>query len=85
MSGRRVSIALTREPRSVGKLAEELEISPPAATRFVDRVAEHGMAERRHDPTDGRVVLVDYVEGIRDVTARLVSGRRAATYGGTRT
>ena len=59
MSGRRVSIALTREPRSVGKLAEELEISPPSATRFVDMVAEHAMAERRHDPTDGRAVLVN--------------------------
>ena len=32
-----VLIALTRGPRSVGKLAEELEVSPPAATQLAPR------------------------------------------------
>ena len=54
-----VLIALTRGPRSVGKLAEELEVSPPAATQLVDRLAEHGMVRRRNDPADRRVVLVE--------------------------
>jgi DNA-binding MarR family transcriptional regulator len=71
-----VLIALTRGPRSVGKLAEELEVSPPAATQLVDRLAEHGMVCRRNDPADRRVVLVDYVEGMHDVARCIVEDRR---------
>ena len=71
-----VLIALTRGPRSVGKLAEELEVSPPAATQLVDRLAEHGMVRRHNDPADRRVVLVDYVEGMHDVARCIVEDRR---------
>ena len=69
-------IALTRGPRSVGKLAEELEVSPPAATQLVDTLAEHGMVGRHNDPADRRVVLVDYVEGMHEVAWRIVEDRR---------
>ena len=71
-----VLIALTRGPRSVGKLAEELEVSPPAATQLVDRLAEHGMVHRHNDPADRRVVLVDYVEGMHEVARTIVEKRR---------
>ena len=71
-----VLIALTRGPRSVGKLAEELEVSPPAATQLVDRLAEHGMVQRRNDPADRRVVLVDYVKGMHEVARSIVEERR---------
>jgi DNA-binding MarR family transcriptional regulator len=71
-----VLIALTRGPRSVGKLAEELEVSPPAATQLVDRLAEHGMVQRHNDPADRRVVLVDYVEGMHEVARSIVEERR---------
>ena len=71
-----VLIALTRGPRSVGKLAEELEVSPPAATQLVDTLAEHGMVGRHNDPADRRVVLVDYVEGMHEVARRIVEDRR---------
>ena len=71
-----VLIALTRGPRSVGQLAEELEVSPPAATQLVDRLAEHGMVERHHDTDDRRVVLVDYVPGMHEVAQRIVESRR---------
>ena len=71
-----VLIALTRGPRSVGKLAEELEVSPPAATQLVDKLAEHGMVHRHSDPADRRVVLVDYVEGMHDVARCIVEDRR---------
>jgi DNA-binding MarR family transcriptional regulator len=71
-----VLIALTRGPRSVGKLAEELEVSPPAATQLVDRLAEHGMVHRLNDPADRRVVLVDYVEGMHEVARTIVEKRR---------
>jgi DNA-binding MarR family transcriptional regulator len=71
-----VLIALTRGPRSVGQLAEELEISPPAATQLVDKLAEHGMVDRHNDPADRRVVLVDYVDGMHEVARRIVGDRR---------
>ena len=71
-----VLIALTRGPRSVGRLGEELGVSPPAATQLVDRLAEHGMVDRHSDPADRRVVLVDYVEGMHQVARRIVEDRR---------
>ena len=71
-----IMIALTRGPHSVGQLAEVLGVSPPAATRLVDRLVEHGMVERRHDREDRRVVLVDYVPAMRDVARRLMEVRR---------
>jgi DNA-binding MarR family transcriptional regulator len=71
-----VLIALTRGPRSVGQLAEELGVSPPAATQLVDRLVEHGMVGRHNDPEDRRVVLVDYVAGMHEVAGRIVGDRR---------
>jgi DNA-binding MarR family transcriptional regulator len=71
-----VLLALTRGPRSVGQLAQELEVSPPAATQLVDRLAEHGMVERHNDMADRRVVLVDYVPGMHEVAQRIMESRR---------
>src|SRR5215216_6315340 len=71
-----VLIALARGPRSVGKLAEELGVSPPAATQLVDKLTAHGMVCRRNDPTDRRVVLVDYVEGMHEVARTIMEDRR---------
>ena len=71
-----VLIALTRGPRSVGQLAEELGVSPPAATQLVDRLVEHGMVGRHNDPEDRRVVLVDYVAGMHEVAGHIVGDRR---------
>jgi DNA-binding MarR family transcriptional regulator len=71
-----VLIALTRGPRSVGQLAVELGVSGPAEKQPVDRLAEHGMVNRHSDPEDRRVVLVDYVAGMREVARRIVGDRR---------
>jgi DNA-binding MarR family transcriptional regulator len=71
-----VLIALTGGPRSVGQLAEELEVSPPAATQLVDKLAEHGMVGRHQDPEDRRVVLVDYVDGMHEVARQIIDERR---------
>lgn len=76
-----VLIALTRGPRSVGKLAEELEVSRPAATQLVDKLAEHGMVGRHSDPADRRVVLVDYVDGMHEVARCIVEDRRRPLQG----
>ena len=71
-----VLISLSRGPRSVGQLAEAVGVSPPAVTQLVDRLVEHGIVERRHDEKDRRMVLVDYVPGMRDVARRIVESRR---------
>jgi DNA-binding MarR family transcriptional regulator len=60
----------------VGKLAEELGVSPPAATQLVDKLTAHGMVCRRNDPSDRRVVLVDYVEGMHEVARTIMEDRR---------
>src|SRR5919107_3537040 len=71
-----VLIALARGPRSVGQLAEELGVSPPAATQLVDKLTEHGMVDRHNDPEDRRGVLVDYVAGMHEGARRIVGDRR---------
>lgn len=71
-----VMIALARGPHSVGRLAEVIGVSRPAATQLVDRLVEHGMVERRHDEGDRRVVLVDYAPGEREIARRIVAARR---------
>jgi DNA-binding MarR family transcriptional regulator len=45
-------------PATVGELAHRLGVSAPAASLLVDRMAEHGMVERRRDTEDRRVVWV---------------------------
>ncbi len=71
-----ILIALSRGPHSVGQLAEVLGGSRPAATQLVDKLVEHGMVERRHDSEDRRIVLVDYVPGMREVARRIMESRR---------
>ncbi|MFZ0996469.1 MAG: MarR family transcriptional regulator [Candidatus Dormiibacterota bacterium] len=43
-------------PATVGKLAETLGISPPSVSSALDRLEEHGLAVRRRDCEDRRVV-----------------------------
>ena len=71
-----VLIALGKGPHSVSALACTVGVSRPAASQLVDRLAEHGMVERRHDPADRRVVLVDYVPGMQKMARRMMEGRR---------
>jgi DNA-binding MarR family transcriptional regulator len=45
-------------PHTVRGLAARLEVSKPAITRSVDRLAELGLAKRGPDPRDRRSVLI---------------------------
>lgn len=71
-----IMIALARGPHSIGGLAERLEVSRPAVTQLVDRLTSYGLVERRHDPEDGRVVLVDFAAADREVARRIMAARR---------
>src|SRR4051794_22566166 len=60
-------------------LAEVLELQPISLVRLLDRLVEHGLLERRHDPSDRRAnrlfltvagrQLVDDLDGLRDTIA----------------
>lgn len=71
-----IMVALARGPHSVRQLAEVMGVSSPAVTQLVDRLVEIGMVERRHDESDRRVVLMDYVPGMQQIARRIVGRRR---------
>jgi DNA-binding MarR family transcriptional regulator len=60
-------------------LAEVLELQPISLVRLLDRLVEHGLVERRHDPRDRRANrlfltasgrrLVDDLDSLRDSIA----------------
>ncbi len=60
-------------------LAEVLELQPISLVRLLDRLVEHGLLERRHDPKDRRAnrlfltprgrLLVDELDSLRDEIA----------------
>lgn len=60
-------------------LAEVLELQPISLVRLLDRLVEHGLLERRHDPRDRRAnrlfltasgrKLVDDLDSLRDSIA----------------
>lgn len=71
-----VLIALGRGPHSIRQLAGVIGVSSPAVTQLVNHLEEHKMVQRRHDPSDRRVVLVDYAPGMQDIARRMMEGRR---------
>lgn len=71
-----IMITLARGAHSIGGLAETLGVSRPAVTQLVDRLVRYGLVERRHDPEDGRVVLVDFAAEDREVARRIMAARR---------
>ena len=71
-----VLIALGRGPRSVRQLAGKVGVSSSAVTQLVNHLEEHKIVERRQDPEDRRVVLVDYAPGMQDIACRMMEGRR---------
>src|SRR3984885_8213096 len=68
-----------QEGLSQGDLADGLERQPISLVRLLDRLVEHGLLERRHDPKDRRAnrlfltasgrQLVDDLDSLRDSIA----------------
>jgi DNA-binding MarR family transcriptional regulator len=71
-----VLIALGGGSHSIRQLAGLIGVSSPAVTQLVNHLEEHKMVQRRHDPSDRRVVLVDYAPGMQDIARRMMEGRR---------
>jgi DNA-binding MarR family transcriptional regulator len=65
-------------------LADVLELQPISLVRLLDRLVDHGLLERRHDPKDRRAnqlfltasgrQLVDDLDSLRDAIASDVTG-----------
>ena len=71
-------------PHTVRGLAARLEVSKPAITRSLDRLAELGLAKRAPDPRDRRSVLVirtrrgnDFLADLRGYLATALKAKPA--------
>lgn len=53
-----LTVYITPPPHTVRGLAEALQVSKPAITRAVDRLAEYGLVKRKIDEKDRRSVLI---------------------------
>lgn len=58
-------------PAFVGELSFGLAISPPAATKTVDRLVAKGLVGRREDPDDRRQHLLTVTEAGQDLLDRV--------------
>lgn len=58
-------------PAFVGELSSGLGISPPAATKTVDRLVAKGLVDRREDPDDRRQHLLTVTEAGRELLDRV--------------
>jgi len=64
----------------IGNIAEELGMSKNAATALLDRMETRGLAERSHDPSDRRAVLVTLTpRGAEFVKNILTAGSQSVT------
>ena len=95
LSARQLGVLLTCYLQDGGHtvrgLAAELNVSKPAITRALDRLAEFDLARRKPDPADRRSVLVQrtprgnaYIRDLRSIMASAASGGRKSEAGSKR-
>lgn len=72
-------VATEAAPQTVRGMAAALNISKPAITRALDRLAKEGLAARVVDPADRRSVHVQLTENGRGWVSDLQRYGRAAT------
>jgi len=63
---------------SVKQIAEELGITPPAATRAVDALYDRGLVDRSEDLEDRRVRRIAITAAGRDLVETVISQRMAS-------
>jgi len=95
LSARQLGVLLTcylqEGGHTVRGLAAELNVSKPAITRALDRLAEFDLARRKPDPADRRSVLVQrtprgnaFVRDLRNIMNTAAGGGRKGEAGGKR-
>jgi DNA-binding MarR family transcriptional regulator len=61
-------------PSRLTDLASREGITQPSMTAMVSRLERQGLVERRHDPSDGRIVLVAITDAGKDTLRRRRAG-----------
>jgi DNA-binding MarR family transcriptional regulator len=64
-------------PCRLTELAGREGVSQPSMTAMVSRLERQGLVERRHDPSDGRIVLVAITDAGQDMLRRRGTARVA--------
>lgn len=52
----------TQEPRSIGWLANQMNLDPATVVRTVDSLEKRGLVQRRRDKADRRLVFIEFTE-----------------------
>lgn len=79
-----MALSGSREPETVRGMAQRLNVHKPAVTRAMDRLEQHGLAERRPDPIDRRSVWLSCTrtgEKLVKQLGRAMRPKRLATCG----
>ena len=66
-----LALAEERGPLRPSEVAEQLEVAPPSATRYVQGCERVGHVRVMEDPTDGRTYLIEITESGREVLRTL--------------
>jgi DNA-binding MarR family transcriptional regulator len=73
---RSLVVLASRGPQSVAALAEAVAVTPPTASRLVDRLVRKGLARRRTDRHDRRQVRIGLTEAGRGLVDLVTERRR---------
>ena len=74
---RSLVVLASRGPQGVASLAEAVAVTPPTASRLVDRLVRKGLVRRRADRHDRRQVRIGLTEAGRDLVDQVTERRRA--------
>jgi DNA-binding MarR family transcriptional regulator len=73
---RSLVVLASRGPQGVASLAEAVAVTPPTASRLVDRLVRKGLVRRRADRHDRRQVRIGLTESGRDLVDLVTERRR---------
>jgi len=73
---RSLVVLASRGPQGVAALAEAVAVTPPTASRLVDRLVKKGMVRRRTDRQDRRQVRIALTESGRHLIDAVSARRR---------
>ncbi len=74
---RSLVVLASRGPQGVASLAEAVAVTPPTASRLVDRLVRKGLVRRRADQHDRRQVRIGLTEAGRALVDQVTERRRA--------
>ena len=73
---RSLVVIASRGPQGVASLAEAVAVTPPTASRLVDRLVRKGLVRRRSDRNDRRQVRIALTASGRDLVDLVTERRR---------